>query len=147
VWPSLREDREIAATLATFQRLLAPGGLVLLGLKAVAIRRETSSPYLPLLKREHEGEALFFVRFVDFEVPRAGEADLCDFHMTVLRGDAASEDRAAVLHRASRWRVWSPETLERAFRGAGFDARVSASLGDPDARPTTEDVFVHARVG
>jgi SAM-dependent methyltransferase len=146
VWPSLVDEREIAATLAAFRRLLAPGGSVLIGLKAVAIRRESGMPYLPLLKRMHAGEALFFVRFCDFAITRdvAGDADLCDFHMTVLRGDAAAESPAAVLHSTSRWRVWSPASLERCFRAAGFDAHVSASLGDPEAPPTGEDVFVHA---
>jgi len=141
-WSSLLTDREIGATLAMFQRLLAPGGKILVGLKAVAIRRETGSPYLPLLKREHDGEPLFFVRFLDFD----GGADdtVCDFHMTVLRGDASRSEHEPALHRCSRWRVWSPESLERCFRSAGFEATVSASLGDPAVAPTGEDVFVHA---
>jgi SAM-dependent methyltransferase len=148
VWTSLRADAELAAALAAFRALLAPGGLVLVGLKAVAIRRATHSPYLPLLRRTRGPDVLFFVRFVDFAgAPAApGEPDLCDFHMTVLRGDAGAEEREALSHDVNRWRVWSPETLTASFRGAGFaDVRVSASLGDPGVEPSSEDVFVHAR--
>ena len=39
VWPSLRADAELAATLSAFRGLLAPGGLALVGLKAVEVRR------------------------------------------------------------------------------------------------------------
>ena len=145
VWPSLHDDATLDRALAGLRGLLAPGGLLLVGLKAVAIRRAPKNPYLPLLKRERDGEPLFFVRFVDFDVPRDADGlDLCDFHMTILRGDARSDEREAVLHRASRWRVWSPETLSRRFADAGFDVQVSASLGDANVAPTSEDVFVHA---
>ena len=150
VWPSLRADAELAATLAAFRALLRPGGLALVGLKAVALRRASKDPYLPLLRRTRGAEVLFFVRFVDFGAggalrePAAGP-DLCDFHVTVLRGDADAPERDALLHEVTRWRVWSPETLAASFRSAGFEpVRVSASLGDPDAPPAGEDVFVHA---
>ncbi len=143
VWTLLSDASDVEAAGAALRELVAPSGLVLLGLKAVAVRRETGDPYLPLLRRTHEGEAIFFVRFVDFAL----EADeLCDFHMTVLRGDAASEAPEAHLHRTSRWRVWNPESLRESLQRAGFaDVRVSARLDDPDAPPTGEDVFVHAR--
>jgi SAM-dependent methyltransferase len=149
VWPSLRADAELAAALASFRALLRPGGLALVGLKAVAIRRASKDPYLPLLRRTRGADVLFFVRFVDFAAggaPREpAEPDLCEFHMTVLRGDAGAAERAALLHEVTRWRVWSPETLSASFRSAGFEpVRVSASLGDPDAPPAGEDVFVHA---
>jgi SAM-dependent methyltransferase len=129
-WPQVAE---VEATLGAFRRLLRPGGLVLVGLKAVGIRRERKDPFLPLLKRMHEGRPLWFVRFVDFE-----DADFAHLHMAVL-GDT-------VLHRSARIRVWSPATLRAAFEGAGFkDVSVSARIGEPDVPPTTEDVFVHAR--
>jgi hypothetical protein len=49
-----------------------------------------------------------------------------------------------VLHRATRMRVWSPETLVAAFERAGFSGvSVSARIGEPGVPPTTEDVFVH----
>jgi SAM-dependent methyltransferase len=132
VWPQIME---VDATLAAIRRLLRPGGLVLVGLKAVEIRRGTKDPYMPLLKRMHEGRPLWFVRFVDFDPE---DAAFADFHMVVV-GDT-------MLHRTTRVRVWSPEALKGAFERAGFsDVSVSARIGEPGVAPTTEDVFVHAR--
>jgi SAM-dependent methyltransferase len=129
-WPIVMEPE---AALAGFRRLLRPGGLVLVGLKAVEIRRASKDPYLPLLKRVHEGKPLWFVRFVDFE-----DDAFAHLHMVVV-GET-------VLHRATRVRVWSPATLREAFVKAGFrDVSVSARIGEPGVAPTTEDVFVHAR--
>ncbi|HEX5135425.1 MAG TPA: methyltransferase domain-containing protein [Planctomycetota bacterium] len=131
-WPQVFE---VDATLAAFRRLVRPGGLVLVGLKAVEIRRAAKDPYMPLLKRVHEGRPLWFVRFVDFD---AGDPAFADFHMVVV-GDT-------MLHKTARVRVWGPETLRVAFERAGFpDVSVSARIGEPGVRPATEDVFVHAR--
>jgi SAM-dependent methyltransferase len=141
-WPQLTEEGDIDRALAAFRELVRPGGLVLLGLKALAIRRKSGNPYLPLLKRERDGETYFFVRFVDFD---PGRPDLCEFHMVVVRGDAGSAEPEALVHRAGRARVWSPGALARRFAAAGFgEVHVSARLDDPDVTPTTEDVFVHA---
>jgi SAM-dependent methyltransferase len=127
-WPQVED---VEGALAAVRRLLRPGGIVLIGLKAVAIRRATKDPYMPLLKRVHEGRPLWFIRFVEFE-----EGDMCRMHM-VVAGDT-------VLHRATRMRVWSPETLVAAFERAGFSGvSVSARIGEPGVPPTTEDVFVH----
>ena len=66
------------------------------------------------------------------------DGDFCHLHM-VVAGDT-------VLHRSTRMRVWSPETLRAAFQGAKFrEVSVSARIGEPGVAPTTEDVFVHAR--
>ena len=131
VWPQIME---VDAALAAIRGLLRPGGLVLVGLKAVEIRRATKDPYMPLLKRMHEGRPLWFVRFVDFD---PSDAAFADFHMVVV-GDT-------MLHRSTRVRVWSPETLSAAFERAGFrDVSVSARIGEPGVPPATEDVFVHA---
>jgi len=142
VWPQLLPAAAVDGTLHAFRALLKPGGLALVGLKAVAVRKGTKNPYMPLLKRTHEGKALFFVRFVDFDLPPSDEdgTELCDFHMVVV-----GEDEGGVHHRAHRIRVWDPPALEAAFRTAGFaEVHVSATLADPHAAPTTEDVFVHA---
>ena len=129
-WPQVEE---VEATLAAVRQLVRPGGLVLVGLKAVEIRRTARDPYLPLLKRVHEGKTLWFVRFVEFE-----DADFCRLHM-VVAGDT-------VLHRSTRMRVYGPGTLSGTFERAGFrDVSVSARIGEPGVVPTTEDVFVHAR--
>ncbi len=132
VWPQVTE---LDATFAAIRRLLRPGGIVLVGLKAVEIRCATKDPYMPLLKRIHEGRPLWFVRFVDFDPADAAFADL---HMVVV-GDT-------MLHRSTRVRVWSPGTLHEAFERAGLsDVSVSARIGETGVAPTTEDVFVHAR--
>jgi len=130
-WPQVME---VDAALAAIRKLVRPGGLVLVGLKAVEIRRAAKDPYMPLLKRMHEGRPLWFVRFVDFE-----DAEFASLHMVVAGADVA-------FHRSSRMRVWSPETLRASFESAGFrDVNVSARVGEPGAAPSTEDVFVHAR--
>ena len=140
-WPQLTTDAEIRGAIDGFRRLLKRGGLLLMGLKAVAIRRETGDPYLPLLRREHEGEPLYFVRFVEFET----DPKIAQLHMLVGRGDASSDETEALLHQATRIRVWSPHELEHTFGKAGFfNARVSGRIDDPNVAPTTEDVFLHA---
>ena len=112
--------------------------IVLAGLKAFAVRRESGNPYLPLLVREHEGERLFFVRFVDFGDPAD---DVCGFYMQVVR-----ENGEIAHHWYGPVRAWSPATLRDSFAAAGFvDVAVSGSLGDREVPATTEDVFVHAR--
>jgi SAM-dependent methyltransferase len=137
-WSMLTEEGDAERAAAALRGLLEPGGLLLVGLKALAIRKESGNPYLPLLRREHEGGLLYFVRFVDFDTARE---DLCDFHMVVVRGDA----EGPMEHRTRPMRVWSPEGLIRCFEQAGFpNVRVSARLGDPDVAPASEDVFVHA---
>jgi SAM-dependent methyltransferase len=147
VWPQVTGESDVATALEALRRLLRPGGLLLIGLKAVAVRRDAGNPYLPLLKREHEGRTLFFVRFADFAVPPGDDgAELCDFHMTVVAGDGTDErEPAALLHRVSRMRVWSPAGLEAAIAATGFaNVHASARLDDPSTAPESEDVFVHA---
>lgn len=137
-WSMLTGNDEAERAAAALRGLLRPGGLLLVGLKALAIRKQSGNPYLPLLRREHEGGLLYFVRFVDFDT---GNPDVCDFHMVVVRGDA----EGPVEHRTRAMRVWSRESLTRCFSRGGFETvRVSARLGDPDVAPTSEDVFVHA---
>jgi hypothetical protein len=94
---------------------------------------------MPILRREHEGTPLYFVRYLDF----AGSEDpeLCDFHMVLV-----SENEAHRHQQVWTLRVWSPEGLQRCFLDAGFaEVSVSGRLGVPDAPVTGEDVFVHAR--
>lgn len=138
VWPHVLEEDDLKRTGAALLDLLRPGGLVLIGLKALAVRRETGNPYMPLLKRERNGAPLWFVRFLDFTVPPLEDGtEVCGFHM-VVTGESEH-------HRESTMRVWSPEGLARWFTAAGFaEVRVSGRLDDPDATPVTEDVFVVA---
>ena len=146
VWPQVTPDAEVRAAAEALRMLLHPGGLLLIGLKAVAIRRDQGEPYLPMLRRQYEGRPIYFIRLVDFDVPplSGGEA-VCDFHMIVVRGDADSAT-SADLHEARRIRIWSPDELRRCFEDAGFtDIAVAGKLGDRSVTPSTEDVFVHAR--
>ncbi len=149
VWPAITTDAQVQAACRSMLDLLQPGGIVVLGLKAVACRRDAGDPYMPLLKRTHEGRPIFFIRAVDFDVPGgAAEGTLCDLHMIVVRGggDEPAEHVTSDLHEVRRVRAWSPAELELAFNLAGFQAvHVSAAIGDTTDRPTGEDVFVHAR--
>lgn len=152
VWSLILTGEDVRGSCAAFHRLVRPGGLVLLGMKAMAIRRETGNPYLPLLKRERDGKPIWFVRFVDFDVPPLDDGSpVCDFHMLVVVGDPRSDEGAsegdAGLHRAGRWRIWSPGELEETFTAAGFEnVKVSARLDDPAVEPASEDVYLHATV-
>lgn len=145
VWPALAQAEHAEQAARAFLELLRPGGLLLLGLKAFAVRRESKQPHLPLLKRRHEGRAMWFVRFVDFDVeqPRTGEL-VCDLHMAIVAGEANSTPQA-LHHGATRVRAWAPGELRDFFARAGFDqVRVHGKLDDPGSPPEGEDVYVSA---
>jgi SAM-dependent methyltransferase len=152
VWPILASESEARGTADAVKELVRPGGLLLLGFKAFEVRKRSGLPYLPLLRREHEGRVVWFVRFVDFDVPQPRDGSRsCDLHMSVLAGDASTLDERgeaeALLHRASRVRSWDPDEVTEWLRTRGFvDVRISGKLDDPDAPVTSEDVFVSARV-
>ena len=138
VWPQLADEDASERALDSLHGLLRPGGLLLMGLKAFAHRVASGNPYLPLLRREHEGSPVFFVRFLDFtSVEEYGTAD---FHFSILGGSEVLD------HRVSTVRVWSAEALHEAVVAAGFhDVAVSGSIDDPSVEVRGEDVFVHAR--
>jgi len=150
VWPQLAREAAGRAAAATFRELVRPGGLVLLGFKAVAVRKQSGNPYMPLMRREHEGRPLWFIRFVDTDLaPFEDGTPAAEFHMVVVAGDASSGAgvREALLHDTARVRAWLPEELGPWFTARGFeDVQVSGKLLDPTVAPTTEDVFVSMRV-
>lgn len=143
VWPHVVDDAAVERAIDAMADLLRPGGALLVGLKALAVQRDAGRPYMPLLKREHEGRPLFFVRFIDFAVPAEAGVDVGRMHMTVLAGDA--KDEASIeRHEIRTLRVWSVDQLRAAF-GRRFDAvHVSGEIGDPTVPATSENVFVHA---
>jgi len=146
VWPQITGATAIARSLADLRALLRPGGLLLLGLKAFAVRLERGEPCLPLLRRELDGRPLWFVRFLDAASARPeGAPEEVDFHMVVVAGEPGATE--ALEHRASRVRVWSASTLAAALAASGFEAvQVSGRLDDPGAPAPGEDVFASARV-
>ena len=145
VWPQLVSEAQARAAAQAFRELVRPGGLVLLGLKAIAVRFASADPYMPLLKREHRGRPLWFVRFVDLALPALPDGvRVADFHMVVVAGDATAgpEDGEALIHRVTRVRAWDPAELGAWLTERGFErVRVSARLEDPDTPPRGEDVF------
>lgn len=149
VFPQLKADADIDRALADFRELLRPGGIVVLGLKALAVRVESRDPYMPLLRRVHEGRPIWFVRYLDLAPVLETGARECDFHMVVVAGDSAStregSEAESLLHRVSRMRIWSAPELTERFTRAGFrDVSVSGRMDDPNAPPATEDVFLGA---
>jgi SAM-dependent methyltransferase len=150
VWPQLVGEGEARAAAAAFRQLVRPGGLVLLGLKAVAVRLQSGDPYLPLLKREHEGRPVWFVRFVDLTLPpEADGTRVAEFHMVVVAGDATCtpDGAEALVHRTSRVRAWSAGELRSWLEARGFaEVRLSGRLDDPGSEPQGEDVFACMRV-
>jgi len=135
-WPQILDEEDARHATHSFQQLLRPGGLVVLGLKAFAVRRGRD-PYLPLLRRQHEGRPLWFVRFLDFDDE---DEDIAGFHMVVVGG--AGE---CLIHTSSRVRAWGPEELVAWFRSEGFAAvSMSGRMNDPGSAVTGEDVFLSA---
>jgi len=142
VFPQLSATGAAEAALGHIHTLLRYGGVLLFGLKAFAVRRESGNPYLPLLRRTHEGRTLFFVRFLDFD---ADDPDLAHMHFAVL-GEEDHPGGSLVAHQVAPIRVWSPDALVSAVCAAGFaEVAVSGSIGDREAPVDGEDVFVHAR--
>lgn len=139
VWPHLIDDATINASVDAMHDLLQPGGAVIVGLKALAIQQNENRPYMPLLKREHDGRVLFFVRFLDFDQPKIDGVDVCRMHMTVL-----SEDESVERHHSRLMRSWSVQQLQTAFGRRFEEVSVSGSPGDATATATNENVFVHA---
>jgi hypothetical protein len=147
VWPMILAARELDATGAALHVLLRPGARLVLGLKAFEVRRTAGDPYLPLLKRRLGERTLWFVRFVDFEVPQPSDGvRACELHMVVVAGTAGEPQQEILLHRATRVRSWDGEELRRWLERAGFaGARVGGRLDDPEAAATGEDVFAVAQ--
>jgi len=144
VWPHVVGDEDVRSAIGAMHDLLRPGGAAVVGLKAAAVQREQKRAYLPLLKRRHDDDALYFVRFLDFDVTDPAGVDICRMHMCVLRGESM-HDASVALHEVRTMRVWAPTLLHEAFAAGGFDqVHVSASLADPHVEPTDENVFVHA---
>ncbi|MHB1155809.1 MAG: hypothetical protein ACYC26_03110 [Phycisphaerales bacterium] len=144
VWPQVTGEANVQAAAKSLHDLLRPNGLLLMGLKAVAIRKQSGNPYMPPLKREHEGRPIYFIRMIDFAVPPGpGGEELCEFHMIVVRGDSKTQ-ATADLHNVHLSRVWSPDTLHGTFAQVGFDVKISGELADCLVEPTTEDVFIRS---
>lgn len=151
VWPHLLTREVLDRAVAGMRALLRPGGIVLLGLKALSVRLASGDPYMPLLRRIDAGRPLWFVRFLDFAVlPLDDGTRVCDFHLVVVGGEAPSGGRdegPTLLHRTSRMRVWSAAELAGWFTDAGLErVTVSGRLDDPSVQPEGEDVFVRAFV-
>ena len=146
VWPSVLTEADVTAACRGILDVLAPGGIVVVGLKAQGVRKASGNPYMPLLRRVHEGRPIWFVRFVDFERPPLADGTaVCDLHMTVVAGDSEDDAPEALLHRAGAHHVWVPDELTARFEAEGFsDVHVSGRLDDPDVPPAGEDVFLSA---
>lgn len=146
VWPLISTEAGARSAADEFTRLLKPGGLLVLGLKAFAEREASAQPYLPLLRREHEGRTLWFVRFVDFGLARQDDGvRVADLHMAILAGTAGCAAREALHHGATRVRSWGIDELARWWSARGFtDVRVAGALADRGTPARGEDVFVSA---
>lgn len=147
VWPQVASETEARATASACLALLRPGGLLVLGFKAFAARRATKDPHLPLMKREHAGQTLWFVRFVDFTMPPLADGTrVVDLHVTIVAGDTRASDREALHHGATCMRDWAADEFANWLAARGFvDVHVSGRLDDPSAPALTEDVFASAR--
>jgi len=133
VWPQLVDPGDVDRALSSIRDLLAPGGLLLIGLKAFAARQKGNDPYLPLLRREHENRPVFFIRFLE-----PGDGCVGRFHMVIASGDAAH-------HREGPVRIWSADSLRAYVAARGFvDAVATAGIDGKPADAGTEDVFLRA---
>ncbi|MDA1263928.1 MAG: methyltransferase domain-containing protein [Planctomycetota bacterium] len=141
VWPQVLAQAAVDQAAAGLLALLAPGGRLLLGMKAFADRLAQGDAYLPLLRREVDGRPRWFVRFVDDKEPALPDGvRVVGFHLVLLDEDEHAH------HHLGRLRVWSPDELVQFFTAAGFDeVRVSGAIDDPGAPVSGEDVFLSAR--
>jgi len=134
VWPQITEWDDVDRALSSIRELLGPGGRLILGLKAFAPRQAGNNPYLPLIRREHENRAVFFIRFLE-----PGKGEVANFHMVIASGDQTH-------HRTGQVRVWNAESLREYVAARGFtDVVVTAGIDGPTADADTEDVFLRAR--
>ena len=134
VWPQLTELEDVDRALSSIHGLLRPGGRLILGLKAFAARQAGKNPYLPLLRREHENRAVFFIRFLE-----PGEGEVAPFHMVIASGEKTH-------HRTGNVRLWTAESLRAYVAERGFeDVIVTAGIDGEPAGADTEDVFLRAR--
>ncbi|MEM8883810.1 MAG: class I SAM-dependent methyltransferase [Planctomycetota bacterium] len=135
MWPQLTVEADVDAALDEIRRLLRPGGLLLLGMKAFAGKIAARDPYLPLLRREHEGEPVYFVRFLDLA---ARDGHCIGFHSVVARGDETS-------HRSGVSRVWCASELGARVAARGFDViAITDGMDGPPADDETENIFLRA---
>jgi len=135
VWPLVTELDDVDRALSSIRGLLRPGGRLILGLKAFAARQAGKNPYLPLLRREHQNRAVFFIRFLE-----PGEGEVAPFHMVIASGEQTH-------HRTAQVRIWSAESLRAYVADRGFeDVLVTAGIDGEPAGDDTEDVFLRARV-
>lgn len=129
VWPQLTDLGDVDRALAAIHALLRPGGKLIIGLKAFAAQRD---PYLPLLRREHDGQPVFFIRFLE-----PGD-EIANFHMVIASGERTH-------HRTGQVRVWSAGSLRAYVAARGFaQVVVTAGIDGPPANEETEDVFLRA---
>lgn len=149
VWPQLAREAQARAAAVSLRELVRPAGLVLLGFKALGVRIVSGDPYMPLMRREHEGRTLWFVRFVDLLLPALEDGTRAvDLHMAVVAGDAAvaPQARQALIHSATRMRAWDPGEIAGWFAARGFEhVHVGGNLVDATIAPRGEDVFVSMR--
>jgi len=143
--PHLLEDSAVSAALGNFRRLLRPGGLLLLGLKALAVMQARREHSLAPVKRATDDGELLFARFYDFAAD--GEA-AADFHLVIIGPQASGSPAGRILHHAAnRLRAWWPGPLGAAVLAAGFErVQVARDLG---ATPWTgpadgADIFLTA---
>ncbi len=151
VWPQVTRRGDVDRALVAIRSLLRDDGLLLLAFKVLAPRADAGNAYLPLLRREHDGETLLFARMYDFAAPPVEPIDpgarVCGFHVAILRGEACPEGEGEARHqRGGMVRVWSQAELLDVFHGAGFvGVELRAGWGALAASPTTEDVVLVAR--
>ncbi|MHC4937472.1 MAG: class I SAM-dependent methyltransferase [Planctomycetota bacterium] len=129
VWPQMTDLAGVDRALASIRGLLVPSGKLIIGMKAFAARKD---PYLPLLRREHEGEPVFFIRFLE------PAEEIANFHMVIAAGEHTH-------HRTGQVRVWSASSLRDFVSARGFDDVVTThGMDGPPADDSTEDVFLRA---
>jgi len=133
VWPHLIDLDVVDRALAEIRRILRPGGLLLIGMKAFAARQRSANPYLPLLCRVHANRPVYFIRFLE-----PGDGDVANFHMVIASGEDTH-------HRTGPVRVWSAASLAEYVAARGFEqVETRAGIDGKPADAGTEDVFLTA---
>jgi SAM-dependent methyltransferase len=145
-FPHLITDQQVTAAAANFQRLLRPGGLLVVGLKALAIHDVIAGHALRDAVRQSSGVSVTFNRWYEFR--DCDGIPVAEFHLAIDGPGHPALPPNGRIENVTWLRAWWPGPLAACFAEAGFSQPTVARdlAGTPWRSPGDgEDVFLIAR--